>query len=96
MNDTIWKAALNLGVPSVIAIFLIYFLTGSFTNQLSSLAEQVSAIESSHKELAEQIRLHSVDSSYILKEATQTKMILQQICVNTATDSLARSSCIKQ
>jgi len=93
--DTIWKAAINLGVPAVIAISLVYFLANNLTAQLEIIRGAQVTLENQQMSLAEQIRLHTVDNAYVLKETSQIRNVLQQICVNTAEDVVQRANCFK-
>ena len=84
--ESLLKLVINVGVPSALAVFLIYWTTSGISNDLDSLIRNQIKFE-------EQLRLHSVDSSYVLKETTQMKMILQQICVNTAQNRAESNMC---
>jgi hypothetical protein len=84
-----WLSAVyKVGVPAGLAIYLTYVLTGTITNSMS-------AIQNNQVSFSEQLRLHAVDNSYILKETNQMRMILQQICANTATTREDRNGCFK-
>ena len=93
--EALWKAAVNFGVPAVIAVFLVYFLTNSLSVQLSTIQQRQITLEDQQMSLAEQIRLHTVDNAYVLKETSQIRNVLQQICVNTAEDVVQRANCFK-
>ena len=93
--EALWKAAVNFGVPAVIAVFLVYFLTNSLSVQLSTIQQRQITLEDQQMSLAEQIRLHTVDNAYVLKETSSMRTLLQQICVNTAEDVVQRANCFK-
>ena len=78
-----------IGVPSAIAIFLIYFVT----NQVSGA---IGNIRTEQAQIREELRLHAVDSSYVIKETTSIRMILQQICANTAATREERNMCFNR
>jgi hypothetical protein len=82
-----WLSAIyKVGIPSAIAVYLTYILVTTITMSMTSL-------QSNQVQFAEQLRLHAVDSSYILKETSQIKVILQQICANTADTKIDRDGC---
>ena len=84
-----WLSAIyKVGIPSAIAVYLTYFVTSTLGGALTNIQINQSNFE-------EQIRLHAVDNSYILKETNQMRMILQQICANTATNKTDRNDCFK-
>ena len=78
-----------VGIPSAICIFLIWYVTIQMTNQITALVVN-------QQQIADLVRTHAVDSSYIIKETTQTRIILQQICANTATNNKERALCFQQ
>ena len=79
-NGPWWVQAIyKVGIPSAIAIFLIWAL--------------VTRIDVEILEIRENLRLHAVDSSYIIKNTNNLQQILQRICVNTSETNEERSAC---
>lgn len=73
--DIIFK----VGVPSTIAVFLVYMLTTNISNDITNIKSQVA--------------LHSVDMSNQMKMQERMERLLQQICANTATNNKERAYC---
>jgi len=73
------QAIYKVGVPSAIAIFLIWVL--------------VTRIDGEITEIKENLRLHAVDSSYIIKNTSNMQQVLQRICVNTSKTTEERNAC---
>jgi hypothetical protein len=71
----------KVGIPSAIAIFLIWAL--------------VTRIDVEILEIRENLRLHAVDSSYIIKNTNNLQQILQRICVNTSETNEERNACFQ-
>jgi hypothetical protein len=89
MNSEWWVNFISkIGIPSAIAVYLTYNLTNTFTTSINT-------IKDNQVVFSEQLRLHAVDNSYILKETNQMRVVLQQICANTATTREDRNGCFK-
>lgn len=69
-----------VGVPSALVVFLTWFITGSIDSKINTLVNNQQVIQ-------EQLKLHTVDSNYEIKEITSMKLTLQQICVNSSISS---------
>ena len=83
INDGPWwvQAIYKVGIPSAIAIFLIWTL--------------VNKIDVGIIEIRENLRLHAVDSSYVIKNTNNLQQILQRICVNTSETNEERNACFQ-
>jgi len=82
------KSVAVVGAPTVIAIWFVWWITGS-------LSTSVGLLQIGQAGLQESIRLHTADSSYIFKETQQMRQILQQICANTAENEVNRNACFQ-
>lgn len=97
MNDAPWwaKFVYYVGLPSAVALFLVWFVTFSLDGDIKSLHVRATELEKNQEQMLEAIRLHTVDNSYYMKEITSMKIILQQICINSATTQQERNRCIQ-
>jgi len=77
-----------IGVPSALVLFLTWFITNSMYTDLRAIQENL-------KTTQEDLKLHSIDSSYITKETLQIRSILQKICANTAANRDERNKCFE-
>lgn len=82
-NNTPWyiKTTYQFGIPAVIAGFLVWTLVTRIDTALINLQENFS--------------LHAQDAAYTVKELERVKIILQQICANTADTFQDRTSCFQ-
>ena len=71
----------RVGVPSAIALWLIYFLT----------SQLLGAVQSHALESRQLIQAHSVSSDSLLQ---QILLVSRQICLNTAETDSDRSGCL--
>jgi len=82
------KAIVTVGVPSAIALYVVWFITGQ-------LSTTVGLLQVGQAGLQESIRMHTADSSYIFKETQEMRQLLQQICANTAENEVNRNACFQ-
>ena len=78
------KAAGVVGVPSLIAVFLVYALASGHQATTDDIAKDVKA----HAEASE---LHTSDSKAALD---RIERIFRVMCVNAAADSMQRERCL--
>ena len=85
MSDAPWyvRAVAYIGVPSAIAVFLVYFLTNLFT----TMTTRLEAIQS-HTEALGQYLKTETEQSWVTLSA------LQRICLNTSKTDSDRLSCV--
>lgn len=79
-----------VGVPSTLVIFLTWFITGGIDSKINAIVNNQMALQ-------EAVKLHNIDTGYEIKEITTMKLVLQQICVNSAITSGQKTyECFKQ
>lgn len=78
------SAILRVGVPSAIALFLIWFLTSEVKSDISVIKEAVKI----HAEAA----IHSAEG--IREQNERLTYILQRICINGARTTEDRNNCL--
>lgn len=90
VSDAPWwiRLVYMIGVPSTIALFLVWILAGTTTTSLRE-------ISSTLNNMRENLVLHSADTAYTAKRIDRIEQLLQQICVNTASNSSTRAACFK-
>jgi hypothetical protein len=72
----------QVGIPSAIALYLVYFLT----------SQLLGAVETHAQESRTSIAQHSASSDELLR---QILSVSRQICLNTAETDSARSGCLR-
>lgn len=77
------RAVYIVGVPSVIALFLVYFLTNSVIAQLTAHSQATEGM----RQLLQQ---HMAQQELIQQE---NKFYLRQLCLNTARSDEQRAAC---
>lgn len=95
--NTPWqfKFAVFFGVPSVICIYLVWWLTANIDNQIKNvIGNQI--------QIAQTVQLQGQDAArgreQILAQFRQFNNLqttLQQICVNTSSTAADRAACFK-
>ena len=79
-----------VGLPSALVVFLTWFITGG-------MYDKVNAIEDNQNRLIKAQELHNVDTSWLIKETISMRLVLQQICINSAISSGQKTyECFKQ
>ena len=73
------QAIYKIGVPSALAVYLIWVLASRIDNNLTIIRENIG--------------LHANDTSYLVKQNTQMEQLLRRICANTAKTVEERNSC---
>lgn len=82
-----WSLVAKFGVPSAIALYLVYMLTGNISTKISAIEIQMNEHKTQAYELIkqyEQVRIQSDRQLYTL----------QRICLNSAKDQVTRDACI--
>lgn len=75
------KVITFVGVPSAICLFLVWFITQGITAKIDNIKTNVESTASQMNNL--------------VNEQRSTKMVLQQICANTAGTNKDRSLCFQ-
>lgn len=79
-DDPWWITAIyKIGIPSAIAVYLVWVLTIQVRDRLDSIDQKINSFYS--------------NSSVIIDQNSRTQKILQQICMNSATTNEERSRC---
>ena len=82
------KATYQLGIPAVIAGFLVWAMVvridAGITEGFRHTNDNLLVLNENLIRLNEGLKLHNVDSAYTLKEMERVKVIMRQVCVNTA------------
>ena len=82
------KAVTTIGVPSVVALYLIYYLTQSFTADLQLIKVTQAA------SVAQMTTLVSSNNN-VQVELSQIKKVLLASCVNAAKTQQERNNCFQ-
>lgn len=82
------KAIVTIGVPSVIAMYLVYILAG---NVAAGQRESLSAQKETQQLLREHIAMNATTSD----QSTAILRVLRTNCVNQAKDNDARERCLR-
>jgi hypothetical protein len=90
MNGDLWwvKLIYNVGVPSAIAIFLVYMMASRIDSIIEETGRQVSSNTSV-------INANTASINAILAQQRDIERLLQRICINTAVDNTARNACFQ-
>lgn len=70
----------KIGIPSAIAIYLIWFLAAQVRTDLVEMKQTVTQ--------------HKIDSAVMLDQNRKIYQVLQRICVNSATNNQERIECV--
>lgn len=80
-SSTWVKAAYQFGIPSAIAVFLVWAMVTRFDGQLTQVHDDLKG--------------HTLDTAYIIKTLGESKQILLRICINAADTVDERRSCLQ-
>lgn len=96
MNDsTPWyvKFTYTYGIPSVIAIYLLYFIVNTMDARLLGVNTKLDIIRESLIEHKADMN-RSIEATAVMNgQMVFTNLILQRICVNTASSPVERNNC---
>lgn len=92
INRGVWAFIARVGVPSAIALFLVYVLANSVTTNISAMKDE--------------LRLHTDQSATTLQsivalssqrntETATLTILMRQICINTASSNEQRRECVR-
>lgn len=96
-NNTPWqfKFAVFFGVPSVICIYLVWWLTANIDGQVKLILNNQNSInQASAIQAQDNTRAHEQILAQF-RQFNNLQVTLQQICVNTSTTASDRAACFK-
>ena len=82
------KAIYQVGVPSAIAVFLVWFVTQGMTFSINRIADNQDMLQKA-------INVQAGNFEYLVREQMEVKGLLQQICANTAVTNKDRALCFQ-
>lgn len=91
MNDTApWylKFIYTFGIPAALTVYLVWFIVNSVDARLQVISN---ALDTHQREMASSLR--STDE--MKQQLFLTNLLLQSICVNTASNQAGRNGCFK-
>lgn len=90
-----WVTAAGVvGVPSAIALYLVYWLTGAAAREMT---EHSSLIRTQMEAVRQDLTVSATDHAQIVDaRLTSIMRMLQRICVNTASSMDERAACFDQ
>lgn len=84
--NPIAKLILQIGVPSAIALYLVYLLGGSLSGEMRTFSEKLDSHMSATTVIRESLQEQNVNQKLILD-------VLRQTCVNAAKTTPERNAC---
>ncbi len=91
MDKLDWNAVAKIGIPGVIAMFLVYRLAVGF----DAFETRLSAIETQHAQAAEANSVAKDLAGRALMTNERVLWVLQVMCANDAKTSEARERCLR-
>lgn len=88
MDKAWWQAAIKVGVPAALLVFLIVWLVGDFNVRLSAMQDQHAQMLQVSKRMTEAQERSSFGSERVLR-------VLQKMCINDAKTKDARDWCLR-
>jgi hypothetical protein len=94
------RAAGVLGVPSMIALFLVWTLTTAFTGRLATLEQSMRAQTELLRQVLAASQARQLDADHVREHFDESLRsltgILRSTCVNAASTDQARARCLAQ
>ncbi|SRR5215204_1304730 len=95
--NTPWqfKFAVFFGVPAIICIYLVWWLTANIDNQVKLIINNQNILSQVVQAHAQNANIARDQILTQLNQISDLRSTLQQICVNTAQNSADRINCFK-
>lgn len=83
------------GIASVIAVYLVWFVTTNVTNDHTAMRAQQETITQTQKSIENTLKVHIDESTRYIQILTVQSKALARICVNTAQTPADRERCVE-
>lgn len=86
------RGVVVLGVPAAIALYLVWFGTSLIASDVRLLRSQMERHDTRSEAIATNVDAHAATSA---REMQDLRVLLRQICVNTAPNETYRQGCFQ-